>query len=153
MQYSVRGFTLIELLLVVAILAILGSIGFGFYGNTTKDVEITEISKQIMSDVRGARSSAIAGQKDRAWGIHFTHTATSSYYQMYSTPTNYSDPAVTIENSVNLTNGISFSDPAQSFTKDVLFSRVSGTTTATTVTLTSQLESITVTISSLGVVY
>lgn len=147
-----RAFTLIELLIVIAILAILGAAGFGYYANTARDVEITTISHEITADLRSARSSAINGEKSRAWGLHFVNSS-RNYVQLYSTPTSYSDASTTIEDTTYLTDGVTFADPSTSTTKDILFARITGTTTASSITITSSLESLTVHVSSLGVVY
>ena len=54
-----RGFTLIELLLVVAIIALIGSIGGGMYANTYKSLLVEKAARQFLLMVRYARIVAL----------------------------------------------------------------------------------------------
>lgn len=147
-----RGLTLLEVLIVVAIISILGVAGVCYYRNYGKDVEVISVAHRLISDVRSARSRAIAGESQRRWGVHAVNGA-QDYYQIFSTPTNYADATTTIDSTVYLSAGITFSDPADSATKDILFSGIAGTTTATTTSLSSQTQNVTITITGSGTVY
>ena len=147
-----RGFSLLEVLIVVAILSIIGTAGIGYYRNAAKNIEITSVVHTINSDLRAARSKAMAGQDGRRWGVHVVNNA-SDYYEVFSTPTTYADAGVVVDSTRFLTAGVSFSDPAESNTKDIIFSGILGTTTASSITITSQEESQIITISALGTVY
>lgn len=147
-----RAFTLLEVLIVVAILGILGGAGVGYYRNTAKNIEITSASRVVEANLKTVRGKAMNGESEMRWGVHFVN-GSSDYYELFSTPTNYADPAMLVEASVYLPGGITFSDPVESGTKDVIFSRVAGTTTATSITLASQTESSVVSVSSVGTVY
>lgn len=54
-----RGFTLVELLLVVAIIALIGSVGSGMYGNTYRKLLVQKAAKQFLLTARYARIVAI----------------------------------------------------------------------------------------------
>jgi prepilin-type N-terminal cleavage/methylation domain-containing protein len=147
-----RGFSLLEVLLVVAVLAIVGAAGVGSYLNAAKSIESTSTARTVIADIRLARAKAMGGQDDRRWGVHVVNGA-ADYYEIFSTPSNYADAATTVSDTVYLPAGISFSNPGESATRDIVFSTVFGTTTATTLVLASQTESHTITITALGVVY
>jgi prepilin-type N-terminal cleavage/methylation domain-containing protein len=54
-----RGFTLVELLLVVAIIALIGSVGSGMYANTYKKLLVQKGARQFLLMVRYGRIAAI----------------------------------------------------------------------------------------------
>jgi prepilin-type N-terminal cleavage/methylation domain-containing protein len=54
-----RGFTLVELLLVVAIVALLGSVGTGMYAKTYKKLLVQKAAKQFLLTARYGRIAAI----------------------------------------------------------------------------------------------
>lgn len=142
------GFSLLELMLVVAILAILGTAGFGMYHNFVKNVELSSMTQTIRTDLKSARSKAQAGNENYRWGIHFVN-GTNDYYEVFSTPTNYADVGKEVRETIYLRGGVKFSDPMEDNNKDVIFARISGTTTAATVAVTfsGQTETINVGIS------
>jgi prepilin-type N-terminal cleavage/methylation domain-containing protein len=151
MRYN-RGFSLLELLMVVAIMALLGAAGIGYYRNYAKNIEITTTSHLIIENLKSVRSRAMAGEGGVRWGVHFVNGA-ADYYELYSTPTSYADAATVIASSEYLPGGITFSDPSNAATKDILFSGISGMTSGTTVSLITQTESATITVTAIGTVY
>ncbi len=149
---SSRGFSLLELLIVIAIIAVLGTVGAGFYRGFVKSVEIQSISKTIAGDLRLVRSKSMIGEGGVKWGAHFVNVSGGSqYYELFSTPTNYAGGTVT--STTTLSSGVTFSDPSSGASKDVIFTKISGTTTPSTVVLLSESTYATTTISSIGTVY
>lgn len=147
-----RGFSLLELLLVVAILGILGAAGVGYYHNAAKDIEVTTVARTLASELRDVRAKAMGGESQKKWGIHAVNGA-SDYFEVFSTPTNYADPGMSVERTQYLFSGVAFSDPSEGTSKDIIFTGISGTTTISSFTLVSQTQSVTVSVTALGLIY
>ena len=147
-----KGFSLLELLIVIAIIAVLGTVGSGYYREFIKNVEIQSVSKTLASDLRHARSKAMIGEDGFKWGAHIVNVnGGDQYYELFSTPTNYAGGTVTA--TTTLSRGLIFSDPSASSSKDIIFTKISGTTTASTVVIVSEGNYATTTVSSIGAVY
>lgn len=151
-MYTSRGFSLLELLIVIAIIAILGTVGSGYYRGFIKNVEIQSVSKTLAGDLRHMRSKAMIGEDGVKWGVHIVNVSGGDqYYELFSTPTNYAGGTVTA--TTTLSKGLSFSDPSAGASKDIIFTKISGTTTPATVVIVSEGSYSTTTVSSIGAVY
>lgn len=150
-SYS-RGFTLLEVLLVIAILAVLFTGVGAFYGNYIKIVEFESVGKHMLFDMREARTYAMSGKKGEYWGVH-AKNGVDDYYEIYSTPSDYSSGAKTIFSTVYLPGGISFTLPAEGLERDILFSRIFGTTTPAVLEVAFNNATTTITITQEGFVY
>ena len=146
------GFTLLEVLIVVAIIGTLGAAGVAYYRNYAQNVEVSTASSLVASALKNARSRAMTGQDERKWGVRFVN-GTQDYYELFSTPTTYADAATLVESTEYLLAGVTLTDPTDSTTKDIIFSRIAGTTTAFSVSMTAQTGSATVSVSAVGTVY
>lgn len=147
-----HGFSLLELLIVVAIIALLGSVGAGYYRGFVKNVEVESVSKILAGDLRLMRSKSMAGEEQASWGVHLVNTSNGAqYYELFSTPADY--PSATIVSTITLPVGIVFSDPISGSSKDVIFTKISGTTTPATISTVSEGVTKNITISSIGAIY
>ncbi|KKU81350.1 MAG: General secretion pathway protein H [Parcubacteria group bacterium GW2011_GWA1_47_8] len=144
------GFSLLELLIVLAIIAILAAMGSGFYRGYVKNVESQSTVRTIIAEMKHTRSKAMIGEDGYKWGVHFVN-GTSDYYELFSTATNYA--AGTVFATTTLSNGITFSRPTEGNSIDVIFNKISGTTTAETVIVVSEGGTQTITVSSIGTIY
>ncbi len=135
-----NGFTLLELMLVIGILVIIATISRDFYGSFVPGAQLEDNAKTIIYDLRNTRDKAMNGQDSRLWGIHFVNGA-SDYYEIFSTPTDYSDATKTILVTNYLRNGIIFSSPAEGNNLDIIFNQISGQVASSSVTIkTGSLE-------------
>lgn len=146
------GFSTLEALLVISIMAILSVLGIGAYRSYVKNVELDSTAKTITSDLKEARSKAMTGQDNLKWGIRFSNSS-DDYYELFSTPTGYSSPSTTTSTVTYLSGTITFTAPSEGTTTDVIFTKITGTTTAATITLTAEGQSKTITVTGSGLVY
>lgn len=79
MSIETRGITLVEVLLSVAILVILGTVGFISYGGYQRKVELDAVTRDILVTLREAQGKAMTGQDDKSWGVHFDANPTNTY--------------------------------------------------------------------------
>lgn len=149
---NTKGFSMLELLIVIAIVGILFALGSGLYQNFSKNVELTNIGRTMNADLRSARSKAMSREGDAKWGMHLVNSDVD-YYELFSTPTTYTDASMQVFATTTFPAGVEFSLPLQNTTEDIIFAKVSGTTTPTTISLTAQNVSYTTTISAFGAIY
>lgn len=149
-----RGFSLLELLIVMAIVVTLAAAGSGMYRNFGKNVELSSTAQTIAADLRHMQSKAMVGEGGFKWGAHIVNTTPDDYYVLFSTSgTSYLDGTTVSLATTTLSKAIAFSDPVEGALKDIIFNKISGTTTATTTTITSEGLTQTVNVSSVGTVY
>lgn len=144
-----NGFTLLEVVIVIAVTVILASVSWGFFGGLQHGTEVELMGKRIAADFALARTRAVAGEDNRNWGIHFVNGA-SDYYEIFSTLTNYASG--TVRETAYLTAGVTFTDPAEGFNKDVIFVRPGGTTSATSVAIQGAVGASTISVSAFGAI-
>lgn len=143
------GFSLLELMIVLSIVIIISSIGAGFYMNYGKSVEISSATNTLVFNLKQAQSKAMIGEGGFKWGMHFVNT-TADYYEIFSTPTDYSDGAKAIISTIYLGSSAEFSDPASSSSKDIIFNKISGSTSASSVAIFHGDITKTVSVSGIG---
>lgn len=149
--FNQKGFTLLELLIVIGILAIISVAGVASYRSFGVNVKIDGVVKVMASDLRQAQANAMIGKNGFKWGVHIVNSA-NDYYEIFSTPDVYANASTTVDATTTLPLGITFSDPVSSASKDIIFSKISGTTTATSTTLVSENLTKIINISAIGTI-
>jgi len=138
----------------MAIIALLASVGTGYYRSFVKNVELESSSKTLVGDLRHMRSKAMIGEEGAKWGAHVVNVSGGNqYYELFSTPTDYSSESRNIIATTTLPLGLVFSDPSADISKDIIFTKISGTTTPAIVVISSEGMYATTTVSSVGTVY
>jgi prepilin-type N-terminal cleavage/methylation domain-containing protein len=148
---EIQGFSLLELLIVVGIVAVISVAGVASYRSFGKNVQIGGIARTMIADIRQAQANAMIGKNGYKWGVHIVNS-NDDYYEIFSTPDVYANASTTVMSTTTLSSGISFSDPASGNSKDIIFSKISGTTTATSTTLISENLIKTINISAIGTI-
>jgi prepilin-type N-terminal cleavage/methylation domain-containing protein len=149
---NIKGFTLLELLLAVAIITVLSTIGISSYRNYLRSVELEINTSSIVSDLKSIQAKSINGEDNLKWGVRFVNGA-DDYYEIFSTASDYASK-VSTASTVYLPSGITLSDPAEGFYKDVIFNKIYGTITASDIVIvSSEGANKTITISNIGTIY
>lgn len=135
-----KGFSLLETLIVIAILAVLAAISSGIYWGFIKKTELDSTAKTIIFDLKNVRAKSMAGESGLKWGARFVN-AVDDYYETFSTPTTYESASTTIEATVYLPSGVSFTNPVPSSSSTIIFNKIRGTIGATTTISASSTQS------------
>jgi Tfp pilus assembly protein FimT len=135
----------------MSIIAVLAAFSVGYYRNYVRNVEFEATKNGIITDLRDARSKAMAGTNDKAWGVR-SWNAANDYYEEFAGATYAIGGSSTT--TVYLPPGITFVMPASGNYQDIIFSKIGGTTTAATTTqITFEGQTKTINISTNGTVY
>ena len=126
------GFTLIEILLVMAIVSIVSAVTIGSYRSLVKKTEVDLTANNIIFNLKRTKANALSGVDNMRWGIHFVNSPTNvDYYEIFSTPTDFADPGVSVEDAVYLPVTVYFTDPSDvAGSKDIIFEKIRGTLSA-----------------------
>jgi prepilin-type N-terminal cleavage/methylation domain-containing protein len=82
--YQTSGFSLSELLVVIALIAILGTVIFSNFYTRKGRSTLNLTTNQIASILTEARNRAIAQDRDLAWGVYFENsTSTIPFYALF----------------------------------------------------------------------
>lgn len=146
----IKGFTLLEVLLVTAILVVMATVATGYYRNYAKSVELNQSANEILAELKLARQKAIAGEDDKKWGIRFDN-GTDDKYELFSTATDY--VSGTIVETVFLKGGVAFTAPPSASSTDVLFNKITGSANNAAITISSEGNTKTITVTGVGNIY
>ena len=145
------AFTLLELLLVVAILAVMASIGRAFFGSFAHESILEDNARSIVFDLRQARNNAMNGAKGSNWGINFVNDS-DDYYEIFSSPSDYEDPDMLLESMQYLNGASFFASPEESSNLVILFDRVNGDATPDSIIIFTGRKQREISVSERGVI-
>jgi len=147
------GLTLIEVLLALTVLVIMGTLSIGAYRNYAKNVELDMTVKTIRAELSELRGKALNGESRLNWGAHFVNS-TNDYYELFSSPTNYSDVNKVIKSTTYLKTTVNFSSPGSGSNTDVIFNKITGGVDSNVgITITSEGQDKSINISTIGAIY
>lgn len=147
-----KGMTLLEVLLALAILTIIASLTIVYLPAFKSAVELDEGKKQIVDYLRQVQAKAMAGDKNKDWGVRFRNPAGDDYFEIYSTATNYAGG--TVEETAYISSFLNFTNPSEvDGYKDIQFRKLRGTIAAQTdivIALKGGGETRTITVTTTG---
>lgn len=132
------GFTLLEVLTVIAIIGVLTAIGWPSVSTLKQSSSLTDATQSFVSILQTAQAEATANQGGSTVA-HTVHRLSGTSYSLI---------AGTNSTAYTLPNGVTFT----AAWPDVPFAPRTGTTTATTISLTNGGVTKNVAINSLGIV-
>ncbi len=75
MERKETGYTLIEILLVIAIVLTVGFLSLAFPVRMLRQAEINDAAEQLRGALTKARTYALSGKENSAWGVHYASPA------------------------------------------------------------------------------
>lgn len=134
-----KGFSLLELLIVIAVVGLLAAgVGVSLV-NYQRTAALDSAAKEIVGNLRFAQNKAITGEDGNGdgasdkWGVRFANGTNDTYRIFYGN-------SYTVNNAkeeIYLPSSVSFSAPQEGNNLDVIFTKTSGTTAATTITVSN----------------
>lgn len=140
-----------ELLITISIVVVLAAVGVVFYLDYAKNIELKTATNTLISDLKQSQSKSMSGVENKRWGIHFVN-GDSDYYEIFSSPTDYSDVDKNIILTRFLAKGVSFLDPIPGSSKDIIFNKITGSTIENSTTLGSSNFTKEISVSSIGTI-
>ncbi|MEK7212177.1 MAG: prepilin-type N-terminal cleavage/methylation domain-containing protein [Patescibacteria group bacterium] len=143
-QGSSPGFSLLELIIATGILGLIFTMGFVVFRNQLIGTLDSE-AKIISTRLGGAQNRAITSMHNSQWGIYFESTSTP-FYALFA-GASYTGAA---SSTYLLSNLVEFQTPALGNNTSTVFSKLSGSISATTTVVvrlksdTAQTKTITV---------
>ena len=119
---SNKAFTLIELLIVIGIIAIMSSIGVGYYFGYYKQTMLRSQADKISSFLYLVQQKSIGQEGRTNWGIHFENPTSGTPYYASFQGTTYSTPV----EKIYLDGSLTYEYPASGQSLDIVFSKITG---------------------------
>ena len=125
------GITIIELVLVIGLVAILGTIFLVNLQGRKSQTELTTTAQQMAALLREAQSRSVAQSSSTIWGVHFENsTSTTPFYALFAGTYSVSSHAGYYR--LPSTVGYATSSIASGASKEITFTQITGTASAST---------------------
>lgn len=122
------GFTLVELLIVIGLLTILATVVVPNFANFQNQKSLDNAASQLKGYLQSTQQKSISQDGGSQWGVYFaTVVGGRDFYKIFY-GANYLSGTVT--DSIYLPTNIKFIDPAQGFSKEIIFSKLTGVPSA-----------------------
>lgn len=119
---SIKSFTLVELTIVIAIIAMLGTVGINYYLSAHRQTILRTTSDAVVAFLYEAKQNSIAQHEGAEWGVRFSNPiGAEPFYALFQGPT-FINP---IQQRF-LDSSLDFSFPAEGQNIDIVFSRITG---------------------------
>ena len=138
---SSKGFSLLELIISLAIIALLGTVAGLALVNYQRSMAADTTAREITGQLRLAQRKAVSGEdgdlngQGDTWGVRFSNpsgSAADTYQVFYGTVYNSASTTAT----VYLPSSAVFTNPTAGTSTDIIFTKLSGTTTPATISIT-----------------
>ncbi len=136
-QFKNKGFTLIELLLVIAIIAILGSMTTPFLSRFVLKTHFDSTRQKISSALHKAQGYAMNSKNGQTWGVCYVSNSIRLYSGTCNSPT--TTETYIVPTSITISN----------FT-DVLFDKRGQPSSTPTISVVSRIDTASITITESG---
>ncbi len=147
-----KGFTILELILVIGIFAVIAGVATVQLANFQRGTVLESTSKDVVSALRLAHDKAMLGEDGNSngqgdpWGIRFANSTADTYASFYGAAYDINN----VKETTYLSPPLAFSAPTEGNNADVIFTKLSGTTTSATITITSDGQTKTITVDASG---
>lgn len=147
-----KGLTILELLIVISIFAVLAGVAVVELANFKRGTVLESSAKDIVSSLRLVHDKAMLGEDGDSngqgdpWGIRFANSTSDTYASFFGVA--YSGG--TVKETAYLSPPMAFGAPTEGNNTDVIFTKLSGTTTSSTITVTDGAQSKTITVDASG---
>lgn len=147
-----KGLTMLELVLVLGIFALIAGVASVQLANFQRGTVLESASKDIVSTLRLAHDKAMLGEdgdsngQGDAWVIRFANSTTDTYASFYGVAYNINN----VKETAYLSPPLAFTAPTEGNNTDVIFTKLSGTTTPATITIGDNDQTKTVTVDASG---
>jgi prepilin-type N-terminal cleavage/methylation domain-containing protein len=152
LYFSRNGFTFAEMLVVVGIITLIAVVTFLNLSGRRGVTDLNNSKKQIGALLREAQSRSVSRDDDMRWGVHFENsTGTSPFYALFSGV--YSSTNTISYYRLPSMVGYITSTLAIGSHKEIVFEKLSGITTSTSIAvylISNPISSTTISIASSG---
>lgn len=150
-----KGLTILELILVIGIFAVIAGVASVQLANFQRGTVLESTSKDVVSALRLAHDKAMLGEDGNSngqgdpWGIRFANSTSDSYATFFGATYDINN----VKETAYLSPPLAFTAPTEGTNTDVIFTKLSGTTTAATITIGDNGQTKTITVDASGRIY
>ena len=135
-----KGFTILELVISIAIIAIISVAISTNLISFQRVASLDAAAKDIVSQLRSVQNKALSGEDGNSdgtgdsWGVRFSNSTYDTYAEFYGASFN----SANVTGTTTLSSSVIFINPASSATKDIVFTKITGTTSPSTIIIQTQ---------------
>lgn len=151
-RFHESGLTILELILVLGIFAVIAGVAAVQLANFQRGTALESASKDVVSALRLVHDKAMLGEdgdnngQGDPWGIRFANSTADTYGSFFGAAYDINN----VKETAYLSPPLAFSAPTEGNNTDVLFTKLSGTTTAATITIGDNGQTKTITVDTSG---
>ncbi|MEK7089654.1 MAG: prepilin-type N-terminal cleavage/methylation domain-containing protein, partial [Patescibacteria group bacterium] len=119
------GFTMLELVIVIAIMAVLSTVGFVSLSGFRGKQNLKKTTDELVAAIVGTQKRSISQDAGSRWNVRFSNTTSSGSQYIVFSGTSYATSA--IDKIYGLNRNIQFSEPYSGSTSNAFFAPFTGT--------------------------